>query len=125
LNTTEFRAGANSHLGPIEAEYSHTEKKFEALGEKVLFDTSTGTPIAHNFIPDLKSSSDTVKIHTTYSGKIVLAGTYTNGDKENEDSGAKAEFTNAAGDFMFMPVTSVIFTLKYRHYDLDVTNLTP
>lgn len=121
-DTTEYRVGVNSHLGPIEADYSHTDKKFEAAGEKVLYDTATGASIPHNLAPDLKSSSDTVKLHTTYSGKLVLAGTFTDGDKKNEDSGAKVAFTNAAGDLMFMPVTSVIVTMKYRRYDLDVTN---
>ena len=62
-----------------------------------------------------------MKLHTSYSGRFVLAGTYTNGDRKNEDSGAKVKFTNTAGDLMFMPVTSVIFSLRYRHYDQDVT----
>lgn len=121
-NSSEYQVGMNSHLGPIEADYSHTEKKFEDIGAKVLYDTSTGIPIPHNLIPDIKSSWDTIKLHTSYSGRFVLAGTYTNGDRTNEDSAAKVKFTNAAGDLMFMPVTSVIFSLRYRHYDQDVTN---
>ena len=52
----------------------------------------------------------------------MLSGTHTVGDKKNKDSAAKAEFTNTAGDLMFMPVTSVILTVRYRHYDLDITN---
>lgn len=118
-DTREYRVGLNSHLGPIEADYSHTEKRFEALGQKVLFDAG-GIP--HNLVPDLESAWDSIKIHTSYAGKFVLSGTYTVGDKKNEDSAAKAEFTNTAGDLMFMPVTSVILTVRYRHYDLDVTN---
>jgi hypothetical protein len=121
-DTTEYRVGVNSHLGPVEADYSHTDKKFEVSGEKVLYDTATGASVPHNLVPDLKSASDTVKLHTTYSGKLVLAGTFTDGDKKNEDSGAKVAFTNTAGDVMFMPVTSLIVTVKYRRYDLDVTN---
>ncbi len=122
--TQEVRVGANSHLGPIEADYSHTEKKFESLDAKVLFDTPVpgSDPVPHNAIPNLESSSDTVKIHTMYSGKVVAAGTYTNGEKKNNDSGAKVEYWNAGGDLMLLPVTSVMFVLKYRHYDLDSTN---
>ncbi len=132
--TQEVRVGANSHLGPIEADYSHTEKKFESLDAKVLFDTYPipgSNPVPHNSIPNLESSSDTVKIHTMYSGKVVAAGTYTNGEKKNNDSGAKVEYWNAGGDLMLLPVTSVMFVLKYRHYDLDsnnpntVNNVTP
>lgn len=120
--TTEYRVGMNSHLGPIEADYSHTDKKFEAAGEKVLTDVVGLNTIAHNRVPDLRSSSDSVKLHTNYSGKFVLAGTYTAGDKENEDRKARVEFANTSGDIMIMPVTSLIFTMKYRHYELDVTN---
>jgi hypothetical protein len=101
------------------------EKKFEVLTDKVLFDTIAipgSNPVPHNLTPNLESSSDTVKIHTTYSGRMVAAGTYTSGDKKNDDSGAKVQYWNAGGDFTYMPVTSVLFVLKYRHYDQDVTN---
>jgi Putative outer membrane beta-barrel porin, MtrB/PioB len=124
-NTQEIRVGANSHLGPIEVDYSHMEKKFEALTDKVLFDTTAipgSSPVPHNLTPNLESSSDTVKIHTTYSGRMVAAGTYTSGDKKNEDSGAKVQYWNAGGDLTYLPITSVMFVFKYRHYDLDVTN---
>jgi hypothetical protein len=124
-NTQEVRVGANSHLGPVEVDYSHMEKKFEALTDKVLFDTPAipgSGPIPHNLTPNLESSSDTVKIHTTYSGRMVAAGTVTSGDKKNDDSGVKVKYWNAGGDFTYMPETSVLFVLKYRHYDLDVTN---
>jgi len=126
-NTEELRVGANSHLGPVELDYSHTEKRFEAIEEKVLSDTyNAGQPtefaVPHNAVPDLESSWDTLKLHTTYSGKVVLAGTYSSGDRKNKDSTATAKFTNTAGDLTFMPVTSTLFVLKYRHYDLDLTN---
>ncbi len=123
-NSQEVRVGANSHLGPLEADYSHSEKKFESIVDSTLFDvyTSPAGVVPHNLTPELKSSSDTVKVHTSYSGRMVLAGTYTSGDKKNEDSGAKVKYWNAGGDLMFMPVTSVVITAKYRHYDLDVTN---
>jgi hypothetical protein len=125
-NTEELRVGANSHLGPIEVDYSHTEKKFEAIEGKVLSDTYTAGlntfSVPHNAVPDLKSSWDTLKVHTTYSGKVVLSGTYSSGDKKNKDSATTEKFTNTAGDFTFMPITSVLFAVKYRHYDQDVTN---
>jgi hypothetical protein len=125
-NTKEVRVGANSHLGPVEVDYSHTDKKFEAIEEKVLIDTYTAGlnsfSVPHNAVPDLKSSWDTLKVHTTYSGKVVLSGTYSNGDVKNKDSAASTKFTNTAGDLTFMPVTSTLFTLRYRHYDLDLTN---
>lgn len=116
-NTQQVRVGANSHLGPVEVDYSHMEKKFEVIANQELFDA---TP--HNLTPDLKSSSDTVKIHTSYSGRLVMAGAYSSGENKNEDSAAKVKFWNTAEDITFMPVTSVILAVKYRHYNTDASN---
>jgi outer membrane receptor protein involved in Fe transport len=122
-NTQAVRVGANSHLGPIEVDYSHMEKTFRSLTDNVLYDTTPGpNPVPHNLTPNLESSSDTVKIHTAYSGRLVADGTYTNGEKKNDYSGAKAQYWNAGGDLTYMPITSVMFVFKYRHYDLDFTN---
>jgi hypothetical protein len=123
-NTQQVRVGANSHLGPVEVDYSHMEKKFEVIANQELFDVYPPSTVLvpHNLTPDLKSSSDTVKLHTSYSGRLVLAGTYTNGDKKNEDSGAKVNFWNSAGDITYMPVAGVIMAVKYRHYNIDATN---
>ena len=132
--TREVTVGANSHLGPIEVDYSHMDKRFTSYDSNVLYDTYPipgSNPVPHNLTPTLESSSDTVKIHTMYSGKVVAAGTVTNGDAKNDSSGAKVQYWNAGGDLMFLPVTSVMFVLKYRHYDKDesnpsmVSNVTP
>lgn len=126
--TVEFKAGANSHIGSIEADYSHIEKRFEALGQKVLYDSypaaagrAAGT-YPHNLTPDLDSSSDTIKIHTSHTGRIVAAGTYTRGERENKDSGARIEYWNAAGDLTITPAKGLVFFFKYRHYDLSPDN---
>ncbi len=132
-NTQEVRVGANSHLGPIEVDYSHMEKIFEAKSDKVLenvYPPST-TPVPHNLVPELRSSSDTVKLHTSYEGRVVLAGTYTGGDKKNEDSGATVNFRNGGGDLFYMPFNSLAVIVKYRNFVIDtagpatVFNITP
>ncbi len=127
--TREVRIGANSHLGPVEVDYSHSEKRFEAAGEKVLYaaypDAGTvrlADTYPHNLVPDLKSSSDTVKVHTSHTGKVVAAATYSTGEKENRDSGARSEYWNAAGDVTVMPAKDVVLFFKYRHYDLTPEN---
>lgn len=117
-HSQEVRVGVNSHLGPVEADYSHAEKKFESRSAKALFDVYPLFTVPHNEVPDLKSSSDTVKLHTSYTGKIVAAATYSNGVKKNTDSGAKADFQNAAGDLTITPVPGLLLVFKYRHYDL-------
>jgi len=124
-NTQEIRVGVNSHLGPIEVDYSHMEKTFQSIADSVLYDTYPipgSNPVPHNLTPNLESSSDTVKIHTSYSGRLVATGTYTNGERKNDYSGARAQYWNAGGDVTYMPITSVMFVLKYRHYDLDFSN---
>ncbi len=123
-DTKEVTVGANSHLGPLEADYSHTEKKFRMLENRVLVDTYTlpAMSVPHNLVPDLKSSSDTMKLHTSYSGRFVASATYSRGEKNNQDSGAKTDFRNMAGDMMYMPITCLTLFVKYRHYDLDANN---
>lgn len=115
----EIRVGVNSHLGPVEFDYNHLEKRFDASGEKVLSDAYPLFAAPHNLVPDLKSSSDTVKLHTAYTGRIVAAVTYSSGDGKNLDSGATADFRNTAGDLTLTPVAGLMVVLKYRHYNLD------
>ncbi len=118
----EVRMGVNSHLGPVEFDYDHLEKRFDAGGEKALFDAYSLFTVPHNLVPDLKSSSDTVKLHTAYTGRLVAAVTYSSGDRKNLDSNAKADFRNTAGDLTLTPVAGLMLVLKYRHYDLDQSN---
>jgi hypothetical protein len=117
--TQETRVGANSHLGPVEAEYDHTQKTFDSGSGNVLFDVYPLFTAPHNEVPDFKSSSDTVKIHTTLTGRIVAAVSYSSGEKTNQDSSVKADFRNAAGDLTLTPFGGLAVVLKYRHYDLS------
>ncbi len=122
-NTREVRTGVNSHLGPVEFDYNHAEKKFESRGiDRVLYDDYALFTVPHNLVPDLKSSSDTVKVHTSLTGRFVAGATYSSGEKKNEDSGTKANFHNAAGDLTLTPVAGLVLALKFRHYDLSVNN---
>jgi hypothetical protein len=120
-SSTEVRTGMNSHLGPLELDYNHAEKKFTASGDKVLYDPFIFmTP--HNLAPDLSSYSDTVKLHSSLNGRLVASATYTEGKKKNDDSDAKANFRNAAGDIVITPAAGLALLLKCRHYDLSLNN---
>ncbi|MCK9418160.1 MAG: hypothetical protein M0R70_02135 [Nitrospirae bacterium] len=120
-SSTEVRTGMNSHLGPLEFDYNHAEKKFTASGDKVLYDQYLFmTP--HNLVPDLTSFSDTVKLHSSLNGRLVVSATFTEGKKKNEDSDAKTNFRNAAGDIVITPVAGLTLFLKYRHYELSLNN---
>jgi hypothetical protein len=120
----EVTVGTNSHLGPVELDYSHTEKKVEEKGEKVLSEPFLSGPnsFQHNLVPDLKSSADSVKLHTSLTGRLVASATYTAGDKTNEDSNSKADYSMAAGDVTWIPVNDLALFLKYRHYETDFVN---
>jgi hypothetical protein len=122
--TREAKATVNSHLGPVEVEYSHATKNFSDTHGKVMYDTVPGGSLiyAHNFVPDIESSVDTVKIHTTHTGRISGSATYSSGERKNTDGMAKATFVNAAGDFGWIPTKDVTVSVKYRQYSVDQQN---
>ena len=76
----------------------------------------------HNLVPDLESSVDTVKVHTSHTGRISATATYSSGDRKNTDSNVKATFVNAAGDFGWIPTKDLTVAVKYRHYSVDQDN---
>jgi hypothetical protein len=112
----------NSHLQWVEAEYSHDSQKFKDTRDKSLTDTGGATTYTHNLVPELESSTDTVKIHTSHTGRIAASVTYSTGDRKNNDSGAKSDFTNSAGDLSWIPTKDVTVSVKYRHYEVDTNN---
>jgi hypothetical protein len=119
--TEEAKATVNSHLNWLEVEYSHATKKFTDTKNKSLTDTGAIT-YTHNLVPELESSTDTIKLHTSHTGRIAAAVTYSSGERENKDSGAKTTFTNAAGDFSWIPTKEVTVSVKYRHHEVDADN---
>ena len=119
--TTEAKATVNSHLDWVELEISHSEKKFRDAAQQVLTDT-TALTYTHNLVPALESSNNTVKLHTTYTGRVAASATYSSGDKENTDSGVKANYTNAAADLTVVPHRDVTISVRYRHYEMDQNN---
>ncbi len=119
--TTEAKATMNSHLGPVEFEYSHSEKKFRDETDKVLTDV-TAVAYDHNLVPTLESSNDTIKLHTSHTGRIAAAVTYSAGDKENKDSNVRATYSNAAADLTYIPHRDVTISVRYRHYEMDEDN---
>ncbi len=132
--TKELTVATNTHLGPLEVEVSHGEKRFDPGGNHVLYDffsaaiDSTGTTIRdsgifpHNLVPDLEGSSNTVRIHTSYTGRIVASATFTKIDRENNDSGAKADYFIGAGEVTWTAATNLAVFARYRHKEADIDN---
>jgi hypothetical protein len=132
--TTNVKVGINSHVGPIEIDYAHGEKRFEAGNDSVLYDaygqSGFGPPpgmrpagvYPHDLIPNVESSSDTVKIHTSHTGKIVATATFQRTKNENQYSGAQSEYLIGSGGVTLMPMPKLSFFLEYRHKDTDIDN---
>lgn len=121
FRTVEYKAGVNSHLGPVEVDYSRSVKLFDGSGDKMLTDSFITPPmeVSHNLVPDFKSLVNTIKLHTSYTGGIVVAGTFSSGNNKNDASHVSSTFRNAGGDLTIAPVTNLAFFIKFRHYDLN------
>lgn len=135
FQTKTLTVGANSHLGPVEIDISHGEKRFTVSGDSVMYDsyaavTSGNPPVTlreggvypHNLIPEIKSSSNTIKFHTSFTGGIVASATFSKIERENQDSGARASLLIGAGDLSWTASPRLAFFLKYRYRDTDVLN---
>lgn len=133
-SSQDVRIGANSHLGPVEVDISHAEKRFNASGDWFLKDTYTAAEklsgeciraagdYPHNVIPDLKGSDTTFKAHTSYTGRVVGSVTVSKGNRENELSGATADYLSGAAELLWIPRERLSVIFKYRHRERDVDN---
>jgi hypothetical protein len=126
--TRRYTFGANSHLGPVEVEYSHVEKSFDADGDVVMtdsYDASAFRPegvYLHNQTSEFEGSMDSLKLHTSYTGRLVASATLTLKENENTDSNAEADYFMGSGGLFWMPLNKLLFTLRYSHRDVDVDN---
>ncbi len=125
--TRRLTAGINGHFGPVELEYSHRIKTFEphkdvALGPEPYTTTDAGAtntyPAHHNVVPETEQHTDTLKIHTDLTGRVVASATLTNGRKENETSGATADYRRAFGDLTIIPFEHVTVAVRYRYNEM-------
>lgn len=128
LQTRNIVIGTNSHLGPIEIDISHAEKRFDVSRDRVLqydysgsFVRPAGT-FPHNLIPELKGSTTTLKAHTSYTGGLVASVTLSKTDRENTTSGAKADYFMGHGEIQWIPMHRIAIFLKYRHKEADIDN---
>jgi len=114
--------GTNSHIGPVEVDVSHSEKRFDVNGEKVYENKYSGNTLPYNYLPELKGSTTTLKLHTSYTGRLVATATLSWMGRENNDSNAKANYFIGAWNLAYMPYPSLTFFVKYRHKDTDMNN---
>ncbi|TAN38056.1 MAG: hypothetical protein EPN25_14505 [Nitrospirae bacterium] len=129
--TQNIVLGLNSHLGPVEVDLSHAEKRLDVGGTNVFFDTYSAVTAAparaageypHNLIPELKGSTNTLKLHTSYTGSLVASATFSQQDRENQSSGTKSKYFIGAGELIWTATPRLVMVLKYRHKDIDIEN---
>lgn len=128
--TKNMIIGLNSHLGTIEMDISHEEKRLDINADHVLYDSygnadsiRIGGVFPHNLIPELKGSTNTINIHTSYTGSLVASATFANTKRENSDSNARADYVMAAGNLVWMPMPKLTFFLKYKHKEREVEDI--
>ncbi len=131
--TQHYGIGINSHLGPIEVDLSHWEKRFDVKGSRRLFDLYSGAgfppgsqrpagEFPHNGTPEFKGSATTLKVHSNYTGKLVGTATLSTKENRNEVSGAEADYFVGAAGLTWMPVTKLTVFLNYRRVARDLDN---
>jgi hypothetical protein len=126
--TKELTVGTNTHLGPIEMDVSHGEKRFDPDGNDVLsdfYEAGGGRNAGiyeHNLVPNLKGSSNTIKLHTSYTGRIVASATFSTSDLRNNDSNSTADYFIGAGEVTWTAASNLAVFVKYRHKEADIDN---
>ncbi|MFC1843260.1 hypothetical protein ACFLZ5_00530 [Thermodesulfobacteriota bacterium] len=130
--TDTVTLGVNSHLGPVEIEYAYDQSKFDPGSNNILryenfpaYTSSTfpdrpaGT-YPHNVIPETESSAHTIKMHSSYTGGIVAAATFSNLFQKNNFSLTESTTWKGAFDISWVPDPVLGLFFKYRHKDVDM-----
>lgn len=112
--TQTFVVGTNAHLGPLEFDLSHKERNFESDVPAPTFDYTFGSDVL-NVIPELKATTNTLKVHTSHTGRIYASATLSEMKKSNESSGAEAETSFGYGEISWLPVAYFSLGAKIRH----------
>jgi hypothetical protein len=116
-----FTVGSNIHLGPIEIDISHKNRNFESDVADPEYNYAGAGISAHNVTPELEATTNTLKIHTSHSGRIFASATLSEIKRENEYSGAEAKNTLSYGEIFWLPASYLALTTKFRHQENEAT----
>ncbi|NOZ25238.1 MAG: hypothetical protein GXO94_03995 [Nitrospirae bacterium] len=125
FRTEELTIGSNGHFGPLEVEYTHGEKSFVPAGPKVLEDLYPATAqrpedvYPHNLVPETRTSSDYIRAHSSYTGRITASASFGSIRQSNQDSSVERTIIVGAGQLAFIPMDALSFFLRFRYRDLD------
>jgi hypothetical protein len=116
----EVAIGTNAHLGPIEVDFAHRNRKFDSDADAPIYAYDFGIS-THNVTPELKAETNTVKVHTSHTGRLFASATYSEISKTNETSQAEAENAMGYGEVVWLPAAYLAFTAKYRNQKNEAT----
>lgn len=123
MRTYITTVGVNSHLGPLEAELSHSHMKLDPK-EGTLEDTYSATAFrpsgtyAHDQAANVEGGTTTVKAHTSYTGGLVGSATFARRTMESQITGAETVSTYGAGSITWMPDTNWTLYARFRHKEV-------
>jgi hypothetical protein len=125
LSTREIELGSNGHFGPVEIEYTHTERRSNLSGEQVLYDlypeiSETPADIyPHNLIPEFEGSSDVLKLHTSYTGRIVASLSAKRLKNRNRFSRAESKIDYYSATFTYIPNTKLSLFMRLYYIEKE------
>lgn len=119
-----FAVGFNTHLGPVEIDLSQKNRSFEsdvAAPTYTYSHPSGSTTSAHNVTPKLEATINTLKMHTSHSGRLFASITLSEASKSNESSKAEAKNSLSYGEIFWLPTSYLALTTKIRHQKNSAT----
>lgn len=133
--TEEVTAGFDVHLGPVDLVYEFLNRDFRDQQPIPIdpFEGLAGQRISgdweHDEAPDSRLTSHTVQAHTSLSGGVVGAASFTIGQRENRSDlrdvrpvESETDFQKTAGDLTLTPFSQLTINLRYRLLDMDNDN---
>lgn len=122
--TTLVTLGANSHLRWIEADISHSWQQFDSeVADRyhyLAFGAQAEGDYVHNALPALRTSKNTLKLHTTQTGKVVGTATLvdiTRTNDTNDRYDIEAERRLGHSDLLWTPLVNLAMGTKYRRQE--------
>ncbi|HEY6871100.1 MAG TPA: hypothetical protein VI298_00100 [Geobacteraceae bacterium] len=132
--THEGQFGVDAHLGLLDVIYDfrirefgeHTATPRDNFIARPALDFNGGL-LEHNENPDSRFYAHTIRLHTSMSGGVVGAASYTYGKRENlsnltDFTGADQAYSiihNVAVDLTYTPCRVLSLALKYRRQDVE------
>lgn len=106
--------GTNAHVGFLEFDLARKERTFESNLDAPTFNYTFGTAPLH-VVPELKATTNTLKLHTSHTGRIYASATLSEMKRSNESSGAEAKTSFGYGEISWLPVAYLSLGTKFRH----------